>query len=1202
MNSQKIEKQENKISIYNTMRPTRKINTLGKTNKKKLLDYFNFKSIVSARKKLGENYFETMKNLYNQQVDKNRQLNKIFKKETKNLNQIEEEVFNTDIGRSKYKNNFVEVESAFKNTIKAYRIENVNSLFQDASLNMIKQIKPLLIKSIREHKNIIVNLSAYILYDIFGEDKRVPHTLKKARLYNIDDIDRVIDEFIFNLGNMISDYMGGGSANRFIKLLSYDVRISKYQPIKGGSYIDLPPEIKNKKCCINIKNQDDLCLVYCILYHFNKDVIKKDPQRVSNFKPYMNDYDFSKIDFPIKLKDLDKVEKIVDRKINVFSSDLPPTILKSSKYESDKESIDLLLLEDKDKTHFVYIKDFNILCTGGRGNTNFGTLRKRYFCKRCLCSFTSQEKLDEHKEDCSLHKACKRVLPKIKDGIKPTISFKNYNKQVKAPFAIYSDFECILKPINTCLNDNSKSYTNEYQQHEPCGYAIKIVSDYEEYKFPIRTYRGPDPVKHFIDEVLRIEDELLKIVKKMINTEEEDDDNFKHINFPVFFHNLKNYDGHLIIKGLADKNFKNIRIIAQNFEKYLTFSISHLKFLDSCNFLSASLDNLVSNLAKEGEDKFKYTLDGIEDEEQRKLLLQKGVYPYDYMTDEKVFEETQLPPKEKFYSELNECDITDEDYTHAKKVWDTFNIKNMGEYHDLYLETDVNLLADVFENFRNVAMEYYELDPCHYISLPSYAWDAMLKLTGVELENITNIDMYNMISKGLRGGISMITHRHARANNKYMKDYDNKQESSFITYLDANNLYGLAMTKYLPCEGFKFIDAFNIDKVLSTYAENDTGYIVECDLEYPENIHDLHNEYPLAPESRIIKNDELSDYALSLKEKFKLGNSNVPKLVPNLHDKNKYVLHYENLKYYLKQGMKLKQVYRIIEFKQKPFLKSYIDFNSSKRKVAKNDFEKDFFKLMNNAVFGKTMENVENRVDIQLVADRQKYLKRVANPLFKNSQIYDENLVAVEMTKKEIVLDKPIYVGMSILDLSKLHMYMWHYDYIKPKYGDRARLLFTDTDSLTYHIKTDDLYKDMKNDNDQFDFSDYPKDHFCYDVSNKKVLGKFKDETSSVPIVEFIGLRSKMYSVLLENGKHKKTGKGIKKSALNKKISHSHYQRCLKNDEQQMINFNLIRSKKHEIYSYKINKVGLSSYDDKRYLHPNGVSSYSYGHYKITKK
>ena len=433
-------------------------------------------------------------------------------------------------------------------------------------------------------------------------------------------------------------------------------------------------------------------------------------------------------------------------------------------------------------------------------------------------------------------------------------------------------------------------------------------------------------------------------------------------------------------------------------------------------------------------------------------MIRKGIYPYDYMDSFKKFEDTVLPTKDQFYSLLNDEHISDEDYQHAKNVWKMFSMKNMGEYHDLYLQSDILLLADVFENFRKTCLEYYKLDPCHYFTSPGLSWDAMLKMTDIKLELMTDIDMFQFIEKGLRGGISYIANRYGKANNKYMKDYNEKAPSKYIMYPDANNLYGWAMSQYLPTGGFKWMKQKHIDKInLAHYKEdNNKGFIAEVDFEYPEELHDLHNDYLLGPEKVKVTENMLSDYCNKIAEKYNKSVGLVQKLIPTLSNKNKYVLHYRNLQLYIDLGLKVTKVHRVLEFNQSPWLKQYIDFNTEKRKNAQNAFEKDFFKLMNNSVFGKKMENIRKRVDVRLVTDKKKLTKLASKPTYISSKIFNENLVAVHKIKETLTLNRPAYVGMCILDLSKTLMYDFHYNYIKDKYGDKARLLFTDTDSLTY--------------------------------------------------------------------------------------------------------------------------------------------------------
>ena len=688
---------------------------------------------------------------------------------------------------------------------------------------------------------------------------------------------------------------------------------------------------------------------------------------------------------------------------------------------------------------------------------------------------------------------------------------------------------------------------------------------------------------------------------------------------PVIFHNLRGYDSHFIIQeigeiikkhpikveGKEEEKEMNINIIPNNMEKYLSIMLGkHLTFIDSFQFMSSSLDKLVSNLPKES---LHFTSKRFGEGEKLDLMTRKGVYPYDYMDSFNKFNE-QLPIKEDFFSILNNEHISDEDYNHALEVWKTFSLKNMGEYHDLYLTSDILLLADVFENFRKTCLEYYKLDPCHYFTSPGLAWDAMLNMTKIKLELLTDVDMYLFIEKGLRGGISYIANRYGKANNKYMKEYDEKAPSKYIMYLDANNLYGWAMCQYLPTGGFRWFTKKDIQELndldpsdyLFQYSETDEkGLIFEVDLEYPEELHDLHNNYPLAPEKIKVTKDMISDYSRKMAEKFNISTGLVHKLIPTLGKKEKYVLHYRNLQLYLELGLKLTKIHRVLEFNQSAWLKQYIDFNTQKRTNAKNSFEKDFFKLMNNSVFGKTMENIRKRVNVKLVPDKKKLLKWTSKPTYISSKIFNENLVAVHSIKEQIKLNKPAYVGMCILDLSKTLMYDFHYNYIKQHYGSKAKLLFTDTDSLTYEIEAEDVYSDFWKDKDLFDNSDYPVDSPFYFKENKKVIGKFKDEAAGVPVCEFVGLRSKMYSYIKDNQKGEKTAKGIKKNIIKQNLKHQDYKETLFEKKQMHHKMKTIRSQNHKLGSYEINKVSLSCYDDKRYIKEDGIHTYAYEHFTI---
>ena len=404
-------------------------------------------------------------------------------------------------------------------------------------------------------------------------------------------------------------------------------------------------------------------------------------------------------------------------------------------------------------------------------------------------------------------------------------------------------------------------------------------------------------------------------------------------------------------------------------------------------------------------------------------------------------------------------DISDIDYRHANNVFKGFKLENLGDYHDLYVQSNTLLLVDVFNNFRDMCIKGYELDPGHFLSLPRLAWQVCLKKTKIELGLLTDYDMLLMVEEGIRGGICHSMHQYAKANNKYMKNYNKDEESSYIQYLDPNNLYGWAMSKKLPVNGFRWLDSDEINEIneefIKNYNENDKkGHILEVDVKYPKELHDLHSDLPFLPERMEI--------------------NKCKKSICNLYDKKNYVVHIKSLKQALNHGLKLKKIHRVIEFNQKAWLKLYVDMNTELRKLAKNDFEKDLFKLMNNSVFGKTMENIRNHRNIKLVTTDKKRSKLVSEPNYHTMNLVLEYLSIIEMKKTKIKMSKPIYLGLSILEISRTLMYEFWYD---------------NTDSFIINIKTNDFYKDIASDvENRFDTSNYEVNRSLPMGKNKKSL------------------------------------------------------------------------------------------------------------------
>ena len=532
--------------------------------------------------------------------------------------------------------------------------------------------------------------------------------------------------------------------------------------MKGSSYIKLPQELRNSaKGLINMKNEDNECFRWCHIRCLNPQ--DKNPQRIKKSdKQHIQDLDYSGIEFPVTTKQYNKIEKQNEININVFGyENKQPYPIHVSK-EKYNNQMNLLLITEDDKKHYVLIKDFNSFMYNQTKHKE-----SKHFCMHCLQCFSSERVLNNHRDNCIQVNGTQAV--KMPDEDNNILKFNNFHKQQPVPFVIYADFEAITEKISACSPKDDKSYTEAYQKHTDCGYRYKIVCCYDDkYSKPITIYRGEKAVYKFMEAMLEEVKYCMKVLKKEFNkplrmTKEDEEEfqkanechicNIKYTNedikvrdhchitgkyrgsahqecnlklrvnpeeikIPLIFHNLRGYDSHFIMQEIGEivkkhtyKNKKgeekqmNINAIPNNMEKYMAFMLgNHLVFLDSFQFMSSGLEKLVSNLPRES---LKYTSQKFKGK-KLDLMARKGVYPYDHMDSFDKFNE-KLPTKEAFYSVLNNEHISDEDYKNAQNVWNTFSLKNMGEYHDLYLKSDVLLLADVFENFRKTCLELFHI-------------------------------------------------------------------------------------------------------------------------------------------------------------------------------------------------------------------------------------------------------------------------------------------------------------------------------------------------------------------------------------------------------------------------------------------------------------------------------------------------------------
>ena len=724
-----------------------------------------------------------------------------------------------EINRRRLK--IAETASALRGFTRQFRIEGIP---RHAPREFMQISRKDILKLMRENRQTRVRMilnCEMTRKELFSESTQILNTFFHSEtVENLEGTDEsaVFDRSIQTIEERIQNFNQRGSNWRFERVLSLDVHFTDFQPLRGSTFLPLPSKISTKKAVINMKNNDDQCFKWSVVRALNPVDIH--PERVSKeLKDKSERLDWSGLKFPVDLKQIRIFEKLNPQiSINVFGFEGVVYPLRLSKSESE-QTINLLLISDGEKQHYCLIKSLSRLLSSQMSKHG----HTKSFCLNCLNHFPNEEKLKIHEEYCLKNQAIRIEMPE--EG--SLVIFIHHNRSLKVPFVVYADFEAFTEEI-PISEQNDKFSLQKYQKHKPSGFCFKIVCFDERYNQKPVLFRArsedEDVSAIFVEmlerDIKRIQ-EKFDFSKKMIFSPKDKDDfekarvcwicqkefgsekkvrdnchftgkyrgaahvkcnlQFKKPKFtPVIFHNLSGYDAHLFVKNLG-RTEGNIKCIPNNEEKYISFSkdivvgeyknkkgekveVKHeIRFLDSFKFMASSLESLVGNLGLE-----KLIQTKKEFGEKAELLSRKGIYPYDYMNGIKKFSEEKLPQKEEFFSKLNDCGISDEDFDHAQRIWKEFGMKNLGEYHDLYLKSDVLLLADVFEEFRNVCMENYSLDPAWYYTSPGLSWDALLKHSGVKLELLTDPDILLLFEKGIRGGISMISNRFGKANNKFM--------------------------------------------------------------------------------------------------------------------------------------------------------------------------------------------------------------------------------------------------------------------------------------------------------------------------------------------------------------------------------------------------------------------------------------------------
>jgi len=668
-------------------------------------------------------------------------------------------------------------------------------------------------------------------------------------LFAYSDIEAAVDSDFLILHMEEDVYANKGSGYNLSHIDGLLLGVYKYSPLGGSSYIPLPQDIIKRRAVINPQNIDHQCFKWAILAkHVQNNNSSRVDINYFN-EEYRYDFSRLTTPTPVsetKIFERCNPDTSVNVYGIQFCKKLNTNLAYPIRVVDEEKTnhFDLLLVNNLNKNHYAYISNFSRLVRNQKTLYEHELL----FCKKCFTSFDSRPRkykpygmpaLVEHRKICGVHKPILPVMPT--EG--STLKFKAWCKTQRLPFVIYADFEALLLKITERYGEN----TQAFHSHRPMSYgfivktsenvSVELLERYEIPQTPI-VFRGSeacdDVARQFVLAVTKVADRICKLLKAtnvaIIMSDEDsrlhslktgcdlcnsifNEKNCKvahhdHLSgeflktlcntcnlklktqkfVPCFLHNLSKYDAHFIVTELGYDN-NRISVIPNSEENFISFTkyINNeftIRFIDTCRFMASSLSSLVQNLSSDDFIKFR-EIAKVFTSIDMPLVTRKGVYPYEYTDSWSKLSDTSLPGKSEFYSTLTESHIEDVDYTHAIRVWDHFKCRTLGEYSDLYLKIDVLLLADVFENFRDICISTYNLDPAYYYTAPGFSFDCMLKYTSINLDLLTDYEMLLMIEQGIRGGLVQASMRYAKANNYKTPTYDNEKPKSWLIYQDC---------------------------------------------------------------------------------------------------------------------------------------------------------------------------------------------------------------------------------------------------------------------------------------------------------------------------------------------------------------------------------------------------------------------------------
>lgn len=980
------------------------------------------------------------------------------------------------------------------------------------------------------------------------------HSSNEICFPNQSQLDETLDQQFAEIINAFQLYTKNGSGFVLVRIMSLRLNICRYYPLSGGSLCRkrsrtnmLPSYIWRKRAIYRFINAPDTeqCFVHCLRASYHLRHGNNQYRFWLNFATlprYEDVIDTAKLSFPTPLTQismftdhnpcfhivvfgLDSKRKVSPRNevasINVLYHPKKPI-------QSDQIPVDLLYHAN----HYYLVHTLSRL-VGTR------TTRAKV-CRSCLLVFRRQMDLDAHSRFCdqngTIYKPAKNLL----------LKFTKLASLCSKSFAIYWDAEVIQQPVQA---DSRKKV------HIIAAIGAKrICFDDSRHNSSLFLAVGENCVEQFLDflEQMALEIQLIydECYQPLVMTEKDWDSfmaaercymcqsTFNETNpkfrdhdhlfpkyrgalcnacnlgratqvcrdVPLFSHNGSKYDHSLIIRKMNERvrnNGGRLKCVSKSTECNIAIFYRQYILLDSMNFLSSSLAELIRiSLQEELQHPhllhFPLLYDYVEkSREKYDLLLGKQNMCFAYLTSFDVLKDRRLPEANHFFNDLTKEPISQVDYHHALLVWKTFQCQTLEDYLKIYLACDVLYLASIFERYRRVGMRDFGIDCTYYMSSAQYSFHCCLRYTQVELRLLDDPEMWNWIRRGVRGGITNIVTRYAKANLPTLPDYNPCLPKREMIYLDCRSMYGFALKQPLPVGDYVWLTDAEVKSFdIARQPTHGIGYIAEVDIEFPTEVHDYLAEFPPLATHSYPNPDEWSDYQRQLAEKTGQIKTalKTPKLLSDLRPKQHYVAHVKLLKTCLQLGAKVTRVHRILQFTERPWARPYIEFLEEKRRNSTSGFESNYYKLAVNSIFGFTLSDVTKRHKTHLVNDSKRFLSLTRKPNFRRFTIYDRKLVNVQMQPACIEMTSPILIGQSILDRSKLTLISFFYHFLKRKYGSQAQLAFQDTDSLAiiWSHQTMTAHQMMYTNRKYFDLSELPETSGYRKMTNAKRAGTFK--------------------------------------------------------------------------------------------------------------